>query len=116
MTGFRMLLASSAAAAFLSMSPVSAQQMPTPETPAAPSDPSAGADPCEVVPGGAADAQPPSGDAASPNDRNTSLSETLDRCGGVLSPPAVGDPEMVEPAPDQGETPIIPPSSVPEAQ
>ena len=45
-----------------------------------------------------------------------SLSEKLDRCNGVLSPPPAGDPELVEPAPNEGKTPVIPPGAVPEQQ
>lgn len=36
----------------------------------------------------------------------------LDDCGSVLVPPVVGDAEMVEPAPDEGRTPVIDPSEV----
>ena len=56
--------------------------------------------PCQVTPG-------------EPQD-DGSLTDTLDDCNGVLQPPAVGDPGMVEQAPDVGETPVIPPSAVPE--
>lgn len=45
-----------------------------------------------------------------------SLGSTLAECDGVLKPPATGDGEMVEPAPDAGETPVIPPSAVPQQQ
>lgn len=38
----------------------------------------------------------------------------LERCEGVLIPPPTGDAEMVEPAPDVGTTPVIPPESVPD--
>lgn len=30
-------------------------------------------------------------------------------CGGVLQPPATGDPGLVAPAPDVGRTPVLPP-------
>lgn len=95
---------------------VPAAQAQTPDAPPAAPGASASEDPCAVVPGGASpDAPPADGDAvAGPSDG--SLSETLERCGGVLSPPAVGDPGMVEPAPDEGVTPVIPPSAVPQAQ
>ena len=33
----------------------------------------------------------------------------LQRCKGVLIPPPTGDSEMVEPAPETGTTPVIPP-------
>ncbi|MBU0582311.1 MAG: hypothetical protein KKB66_02945 [Alphaproteobacteria bacterium] len=58
--------------------------------------------PCQVTPG----EQPDSG----------SLTDTLDKCNGVLKPPAAGDPDMVEQAPDVGETPVIPPAELPEQQ
>ena len=38
----------------------------------------------------------------------------LNRCKGILIPPPTGDAEMVEPAPDIGTTPVIPPDSVPD--
>lgn len=37
----------------------------------------------------------------------------LDKCKGVLKPPPVGDPELIEPTPDAGKTPVIPPDKVP---
>jgi len=40
--------------------------------------------------------------------------ERLADCGGVLKPPPTGDPEFVEPAPDEGKTPVIPPRALPE--
>ncbi len=112
MTGFRMLLAGGAAALLFSVSAVQAQQSPTPETPASPSDPAT--DPCTVAPGVGGGTAPRSD--TGPTDAGPSLSETLERCRGVLAPPAVGDRDLVEPAPDQGVTPVIPPSAVPEAQ
>ena len=45
-----------------------------------------------------------------------SLTETLNDCNGVLKPPAVGDPGIVEEAPDVGKMPVIPPSALPEQQ
>lgn len=53
------------------------------------------------------DAQPQAGD-------DQSLTETLEGCGGVLEPPPVGDGEIAEPPPDEGETPVIRPGEVPE--
>jgi hypothetical protein len=38
----------------------------------------------------------------------------IKRCNGVLIPPPTGDAEIIEPAPDVGTTPVIPPDSVPE--
>ncbi|MGE0847116.1 MAG: hypothetical protein AB7L41_12675 [Flavobacteriaceae bacterium] len=46
-------------------------------------------------------------------DGETQLSGRLDRCGSVLTPPKTGDGEIVEPAPDTGRTPVIPPEAVP---
>lgn len=60
--------------------------------------PAAPEGPCQVTPG--------------END-DGSLTDTLDDCNGVLKPPAVGDPGMVEQAPDVGETPVIEPEAVP---
>ncbi len=57
--------------------------------------------PCRVAPGDGEDG---------------SLTETLDDCNGVLKPPAAGDPDIVEEAPDVGKTPVIPPSALPEQQ
>lgn len=34
-------------------------------------------------------------------------------CGGVLKPPETGDSELEKPAPREGNTPVIPPGSVP---
>lgn len=45
-----------------------------------------------------------------------SESGKLDDCNGVLHPPKVGDPEMVQPAPDVGKMPVIPPKAVPNAE
>lgn len=47
---------------------------------------------------------------------DTTLSEQLDECNGVLVPPKVGDSEFVEPAPDAGEIIIIPPGELPDQQ
>ena len=45
-----------------------------------------------------------------------SLTETLEGCGGVLKPPPVGDGEIAEPPPDEGETPVIRPDEIPPQQ
>lgn len=42
-----------------------------------------------------------------------SASAQLSDCDGVLKPPKVGDPEMVEPAPPVGDTPVIKPHELP---
>ena len=116
MTRIRTLVASGVAFAFLSASATFAQE--TPEAPGVTPDLSASEDPCEVVPGdqNAPTTSTQNSDEAGSDESGRSLSDTLDRCGGVLSPPAVGDHELVEPAPDKGVTPIIPPSAVPGAE
>lgn len=43
-----------------------------------------------------------------------SLSEQLGRCNGVIRPPKVGDQEIVEPAPEIGTMPVIPPGALPQ--
>lgn len=58
--------------------------------------------PCRATPGPGAD--------------GNSLTETLDECNGVLKPPVVGDEDMVEDAPDMGETPVIEPDDLPDQQ
>jgi hypothetical protein len=45
-----------------------------------------------------------------------SLTDALDPCNGVLEPPIVGDGELTIPPPAGGETPVIPPSQLPEQQ
>lgn len=42
--------------------------------------------------------------------------QKLANCDSVLRPPAVGDPEMVEPAPPVGDTPVIKPGELPPEQ
>jgi hypothetical protein len=59
-----------------------------------------------------ADGDQPSDEAGAADE--ATLSDKLDRCGGVLAPPESGDAEITEPAPDTGETPVIPPGQVPE--
>ncbi|UVK46707.1 hypothetical protein BPNPMPFG_002409 [Mesorhizobium sp. AR07] len=44
---------------------------------------------------------------------DTNLSETLDNCGGVLTPPPTGDQGMTQPPPAEGKTPVIKPGEVP---
>ena len=41
------------------------------------------------------------------------LADRLSQSGGVLCPPADVDPEMHAPAPDAGNTPVIPPPGSP---
>jgi hypothetical protein len=42
----------------------------------------------------------------------STLSETLSRSGGVITPPEVGDPNVKAP-PSSGDTPVIPPPGTP---
>lgn len=49
-------------------------------------------------------------------DPTTPNRSTLTECDGELKPPATGDGEIVEPAPDTGKMPVIPPSDVPQQQ
>jgi hypothetical protein len=60
-------------------------------------------------------AQAPSADqkrCAEPGDSSKSLSDKLDRGGGVICPPDV-DPGMKTPAPETGKMPVIPPPGSP---
>ena len=54
-------------------------------------------------------------DGSEPVDEQEPLGERLERCGGILEPPPVGDQEILGPAPDPapGTTPVIPPGEVP---
>ena len=52
-------------------------------------------------------------DAAS---TDKTLAEQLDECNSVLTPPKVGDGEIVEPAPDTGTIIVVPPGALPEQQ
>ena len=42
----------------------------------------------------------------------STLSDTLSRSGGVITPPMVGDPNVKTP-PSSGDTPVIPPPGTP---
>lgn len=44
------------------------------------------------------------------------LTAKLAPCDGVLEPPDTGDDKMTEPAPDEGNTPIIKPRELPQQQ
>ncbi|MCL6707639.1 hypothetical protein M8R20_11560 [Pseudomonas sp. R2.Fl] len=87
-------------AAWLAIAPAAAQEEETP-----PSRPP-GED-CQVEPD-----RP--GAETTPGDEE--FSGKLDDCNGVLEPPPVGDPDLVEPAPPVGRTPVIPPEQVPEQE
>lgn len=57
---------------------------------------------------------PPSGTTPNANPGSGSLTEKLDDCNGVLKPPSVGDGEIVEPAPQAGQMPVIKPNDLPQ--
>jgi hypothetical protein len=63
------------------------------------------AEPCKAQP--QEQGQPAPGDSTSDQNR-------VADCNGVLHPPAIGDPEMVKPAPDVGKLRIVPPDAVPQ--
>ena len=58
-------------------------------------------------------AAPQEGGKQSQNDASPDGNQLAD-CNGVLNPPAVGDPELVKPAPNVGKMPVIPPGAVPQ--
>ena len=94
----RSLVIAVAIAASLSGATISSAQTPNE------SDPST-SNPCLVEPDRERDA---------PHDDN-GLTEKLDRCNGVLTPPTE-DREIEEPPPQTGKTPVIPPEELPEQQ
>jgi hypothetical protein len=49
-------------------------------------------------------------------DDGQQATDKLEACGGVLKPPRNGASDMVEPAPDIGRTPVIPPEQLPGQQ
>lgn len=65
--------------------------------------------PCQAEPQG--QAQKPQADSGSNTEGG--LSGKLAPCGGVLRPPPTGDQGMAQPAPDEGNTPVIKPGQVP---
>jgi hypothetical protein len=67
------------------------------------------AQPCQAQPD-----KPGNSPDATPKSDMTSKESKLGGCNGVLTPPTVGDPELVKPAPDVGKMPVIPPRAVPE--
>ena len=68
------------------------------------------AGPCQAEPQvpGSAD-QKPAADTGTDN----GLTGKLKPCGGVLQPPPTGDQGMAQPAPAQGNTPVIRPGELP---
>ncbi|PDT31066.1 hypothetical protein CO660_06440 [Rhizobium sp. L9] len=87
----RLLTVLSLAVAILSL-PLQANAQAPPDKCVAPSQPNQG--------GGSAD-------------DHQDLSKKLDDCNGELRPPPIGDAEMVEPAPDTGNSRIIRPGDMP---
>lgn len=55
-------------------------------------------------------------DTPAPDRGDLTLSERLATCGSVLDPPAVGDPDIVEPAPGIGDPMNIHPSAPDDAR
>ncbi|MFD1745940.1 hypothetical protein ACFSE1_10755 [Rhizobium helianthi] len=49
-----------------------------------------------------------------PDSKPESLSGNLANCNGVLKPPVTGDHELVEPAPQTGNMPVIKPGEAPQ--
>lgn len=49
-----------------------------------------------------------------PGEDEKTLSDRLGACDGVLEPPPAGDAEIIQPPPDTGETPVIPPERLPD--
>ena len=73
-------------------------------------------EPCQAEPQGnaAGNADQPRGNTATTATDDATLTAKLDKCNSVLNPPNAGDSEMVEPAPDVGRMPVIPPKAVPD--
>lgn len=78
--------------------------------------------------GGASAQQPPADCQAPPQDgqaggntepnrqHSDGSGNMISDCEGVLQPPPMPDQGLVEPAPDVGRTPVVPPSSTPPQQ
>ncbi|PTE07891.1 hypothetical protein [Mesorhizobium helmanticense] len=64
---------------------------------------------CQADPQNGQQKPPVNNDGSNKN----SLSDTLDRCNGVLQPPPTGDQGLAAPPPDEGKTPVIKPGEVP---
>jgi hypothetical protein len=93
--------------AMTSTVPCVAQNTPAPPT----LDPKACSDEQRLrLPNGTALQSP---DPQSPDPSNRTLSEKLARSEGVLCPPAGVDPEIAQPPPGGGRTPVIPPPGSP---
>ena len=83
----------------------------TPPVQAAPPSPSISTDCAPMRQGAEPGAPVPEGTTT--GQRADALGEKLARSDGVLCPPAGVDPEMRAPAPDAGNTPVIPPAGSP---
>lgn len=59
------------------------------------------------------DGQAIGGKTANGQAPSQSLSGNLANCNGVLKPPSTGDQELVEPAPQTGNMPVIKPGETP---
>jgi hypothetical protein len=68
------------------------------------------AEKCRVAP------QPNGAQKNEDEGRRDSLTEKLDPCDGVLKPPAVGDQEMTQPAPQTDNMPVVKPHDLPGQQ
>lgn len=77
------------------------------------SEPPAAGDECRLAPD--PDGQGLTGQPGAKGENET-LSGMLDACNGVLEPPPADNGEFVQPAPDTGETPVIPPGALPDQQ
>ncbi|EHK53316.1 hypothetical protein [Allomesorhizobium alhagi] len=64
----------------------------------------------------AADETPAQGACRVEPEAGNHEAEKLERCEGVLKPQRVGDRDIVEPAPDIGVTPVMPPRALSEQQ
>ena len=102
-----------AAAAFMSVAlsaPAAAQGEPTPNPPS-PTIPRPPQTPAPNPPPQPIPPQPPGATPVNPGD---TLSEKLDKGDGVLTPPPVGDPDIVMPPPDtNAKIKVIPPPGEP---
>lgn len=86
--------------------PASGQPKPKPETQAQ------NEEHCRLVPGEGEAARLPGGRVEGEGEKT--LSDRLGACDGVLEPPPAGDAEIIQPPPDTGETPVIPPERLPD--
>jgi hypothetical protein len=96
----------------VTLSPAFAQQpkeLPLAQPPVQKLDPKACSDRDRAKLGDSGDAQETQG-SAGPKD---SLSDKLARTDGVICPPPEIDPDMHQPAPGGGATPVIPPPGSP---